>query len=42
MRRSPLKIEQEYQPVCKKIKEVFETKVEKVIVGQRLEDSPCV
>ena len=32
----------QYEPVCKKIKEILDTKVEKVIVGERLEDSPCV
>jgi molecular chaperone HtpG len=28
--------------VCKKIKEILDSKVEKVVVGERLEDSPCV
>ena len=32
----------QYEPVCKKIKEILDTKVEKVVVGERLEDSPCV
>ena len=32
----------QYEPVCKKIKEVLDNKVEKVVVGERLEDSPCV
>jgi len=32
----------EYEPVCKKIKEILDAKVEKVIVGFRMEDSPCV
>ena len=31
-----------YEPVCKKIKEILDNKVEKVVVGERLEDSPCV
>jgi len=31
-----------YEPVCKKIKEILDSKVEKVIVGDRMEDSPCV
>ena len=32
----------QFEPVCKKIKEILDTKVEKVVVGERLEDSPCV
>jgi len=32
----------QYEPVCKKIKEILDTKVEKVIIGDRMEDSPCV
>jgi molecular chaperone HtpG len=32
----------QFEPVCKKIKEILDNKVEKVIVGERLEDSPCV
>jgi len=35
-------LKQEYEVVCKKIKEILDTKVEKVIVGLRMEDSPCV
>lgn len=35
-------LKQQYEPVCKKIKEILDTKVEKVIVGQRVENSPCV
>jgi len=31
-----------YESVCKLIKETLGDKVEKVEVGQRLEDSPCV
>jgi len=31
-----------YEPVCKKIKEILDAKVEKVCVGFRMEDSPCV
>jgi len=33
---------QQYDSVCKKIKEILDAKVEKVVVGERLEDSPCV
>jgi len=32
----------QYEPVCKKIKEILDTKVEKVVIGDRMEDSPCV
>ena len=35
-------LKQAYDPVCKKIKEILDSKVEKVVVGQRMEDSPCV
>jgi len=35
-------LKQQYDPVCKKIKEILDTKVEKVIISFRLEDSPCV
>jgi molecular chaperone HtpG len=35
-------LKQEYEVVCKKIKEILDTKVEKVMVGLRMEDSPCV
>jgi molecular chaperone HtpG len=35
-------LKQAYEPVCKKIKEILDTKVEKVEVGKRMEDSPCV
>lgn len=31
-----------FEPLCKQIKEVLGDKVEKVIVGQRLDESPCV
>merc|ERR1711957_98429 len=31
-----------YDGVCKKVKEILDEKVEKVIVGFRMEDSPCV
>jgi molecular chaperone HtpG len=31
-----------FEPLCKLIKEVLGDKVEKVIVGQRINDSPCV
>jgi len=35
-------LKQEYDGVCKKVKEILDEKVEKVIVGFRMEDSPCV
>ena len=35
-------LKQEYETVCKKIKEILDAKVEKVVVGLRMEDSPCV
>jgi len=35
-------LKQQFEPVCKKIKEILDSKVEKVIVGQRVENSPCV
>lgn len=35
-------LKQDYEGVCKKIKEILDTKVEKVVVGLRMEDSPCV
>jgi len=35
-------LKQAYEPVCKKIKEILDAKVEKVQVGFRMEDSPCV
>jgi molecular chaperone HtpG len=35
-------LKQQYDAVCKKIKEILDAKVEKVVVGERLEDSPCV
>ena len=31
-----------YEPVCKKIKEILDAKVEKVVVSLRMEESPCV
>lgn len=31
-----------FEPVCKAIKEILGDKVEKVLVGQRIQDSPCV
>ena len=31
----------EFEPLCKLIKEVLEDKVEKVVVSNRIEDSPC-
>jgi molecular chaperone HtpG len=35
-------VKTEYEPVCKKIKEILDSKVEKVMVSLRMEDSPCV
>lgn len=35
-------LKQDYDGVCKKVKEILDDKVEKVIVGFRMEDSPCV
>jgi molecular chaperone HtpG len=32
----------QFEPLCKLIKEVLHDKVDKVIVGQRITDSPCV
>ena len=31
-----------YEPVCKKVKEILDAKVEKVVVSLRMEESPCV
>lgn len=31
-----------FEPLCTLIKEVLTDKVEKVLVGKRIEDSPCV
>ena len=36
------RIKTEYEPVCKKIKEILDAKVEKVVVSLRMEESPCV
>jgi len=41
-KKSLEELKQSYEPLCKKIKEVLDTKVEKVVVGVRMEDSPCV
>jgi molecular chaperone HtpG len=35
-------LKQSYDNVCKKIKEILDAKVEKVVVSVRMEDSPCV
>lgn len=35
-------LKNQFEPVCKKIKEILDTKVEKVVVGQRIQNSPCV
>jgi molecular chaperone HtpG len=31
-----------FEPLCKLIKEILGEKIEKVVVGQRLDESPCV
>lgn len=36
------KLQAEFEPLCKLIKDVLHDKVEKVLVGQRITDSPCV
>jgi len=41
-KKSLEELKQQYDAVCKKVKEILDTKVEKVIVAERLEDSPCV
>jgi len=41
-KKSLEELKQSYEPLCKKIKEVLDTKVEKVVVGVRMEDSPSV
>jgi len=41
-KKSHEELKQQYDSVCKKIKEILDTKVEKVVVAERLEDSPCV
>lgn len=35
-------VKTQYEPVCKKIKEILDAKVEKVVVSLRMEESPCV
>ena len=35
-------IKKDFEPLCKMVKDVLHDKVEKVIVGQRVTDSPCV
>ena len=35
-------LKQSYDGVCKKIKEILDAKVEKVVISVRMEDSPCV
>ncbi|CEL98422.1 unnamed protein product [Vitrella brassicaformis CCMP3155] len=35
-------LKEEFEPLCKLMKEVLHDKVEKVVVGQRISDSPCV
>jgi molecular chaperone HtpG len=35
-------LKQSFEPLCKKIKETLDAKVEKVQVSTRMEDSPCV
>ena len=41
-KKSQEELKQQYDAVCKKIKEILDAKVEKVVIGERLEDSPCV
>ena len=41
-KKSLEELKQSYEPLCKKIKETLDAKVEKVQVGTRMEDSPCV
>lgn len=35
-------VKQDFEPLCKMMKEVLHDKVEKVVVSQRVTDSPCV
>jgi molecular chaperone HtpG len=41
-KKSLEELKQGYDQVCKKIKEILDAKVEKVVVGDRMQDSPCV
>ncbi len=41
-KKSLEELKQSYDTVCKKIKEILDAKVEKVVVGDRMQDSPCV
>jgi len=41
-KKSHEELKQSYDGVCKKIKEILDAKVEKVVVSVRMEDSPCV
>lgn len=41
-KKSLEELKQAYEPVCKKIKEILDAKVEKVVIGDRVVDSPCV
>jgi molecular chaperone HtpG len=41
-KKSNEELKTSYEPVCKKIKEILDTKVEKVVVSLRMEESPCV
>lgn len=40
--RKKLKELKDFEPVCEKIKIILDSKVEKVVIGNRMEDSPCV
>jgi len=40
-KKSLEELKQQYEPVCKKVKEILDQKVEKVVVSLRMEDSPC-
>jgi len=41
-KKSNEELKTSFEPVCKKIKEILDQKVEKVVVSVRMEESPCV